>query len=84
MSDKTQNICEHLEVLSQRTIREKLMSFFEILSSQQGSNTFEIPFTISAMADYLSVDRSAMSREISKMREQGILTMKKRKITLLD
>lgn len=82
MSDKTQSICERLEVLSRRSIRERLISYFEILSSQAGSNTFEIPFTMSALADYLSVDRSAMSRELKKMREEGLLKIDRRKITL--
>jgi CRP-like cAMP-binding protein len=80
---KTQRICEHLEVLSQRSIRERLLSYFEILSVQNHNKTFELPFTISNMADYLSVDRSAMSRELSKMKEEGIIRMNKRKVTLL-
>lgn len=83
ISTKTQSICEHLEVLSQRSIRERLMSYFEILSSQTGSNTFELPFNMTVLADYLSVDRSAMSRELGKMRDDGLLEIKKKKITLL-
>lgn len=83
VSEKTQNICEHLEVLSQRSIRDKLLSFFEILSSKNNSNTFYIPFTMSILADYLSVDRSAMSREISKMKGDGIIKLDRRKVTLL-
>ncbi len=83
MSEKAQSICEHLEVLSQRSIRERLMSYFEILSAQKESKTIELPFTMSALADYLSVDRSAMSRELGKMRDEGIIKVDKRKITLL-
>lgn len=83
ISDKTQSVCEHLEVLSQRSIRERLSAYFEILSSKANSNSFEIPFTMTALADYLSVDRSAMSRELGKMKEEGLLRINKRKITLL-
>ena len=83
ISDKTQNVCEHLEVLSQRSIRERLNTYFEILACKADSNTFEIPFTMSALADYLSVDRSAMSRELGKMRDEGLLKIDRRKITLL-
>lgn len=83
ISEKTQSICEHLEVLSQRSIRDRLLSYFEILSAQNADNSFEIPFTMSALADYLSVDRSAMSRELSKMRDEGILEIHRRKVTLL-
>ena len=83
ISDKTQNVCEHLEVLSQRSIRERLNTYFEILASKTNSNTFELPFTMTALADYLSVDRSAMSRELGKMKDEGVIYINKRKITLL-
>lgn len=83
VQEKTQRICEHLEVLSQRSTRERLLSYFGILSAQKGSNTFELPFTISNLADYLSVDRSAMSRELGKMKDEGLIHMEKRKVTLL-
>ncbi len=82
ISEKTQSICEHLEVLSRRSIRERLFSYFEILSNKNNSRTFELPFTISALADYLSVDRSAMSRELKKMRDEDLIKMSKRKVTL--
>ena len=83
VSEKTQSICEHLEVLSQRSIRERLISYFEILSVQNNSKTFELPFTMSSLADYLSVDRSAMSRELGKMRNEGLVKIDHKKITLL-
>ena len=83
VSDKTQSICEHLEVLSQRTIRDRLLAYFEILATQHDSNSFELPFTLSALADYLSVDRSAMSRELGKMRDEQIVRMDRKTITLL-
>jgi CRP-like cAMP-binding protein len=83
VSGKTQDICEHLEVLSQRSIRERLLSYFDTLSSKNNSNTFIIPFTMSTLADYLSVDRSAMSRELSKMKEEGLIKIEKRHVTLL-
>ena len=82
VSEKTQSICEHLEVLSQRSIRERLISYFEILSVQNNSKTFELPFTMSSLADYLSVDRSAMSRELGKMRSEGLVKIDHKKITL--
>ena len=83
VQEKTQRICEHLEVLSQRSIRERLNAYFKILSTQKNSNTFELPFTISDLADYLSVDRSAMSRELGKMKDEGLIQMERRKVTLL-
>lgn len=83
VSEKTRNVCEHLEVLSQRSIRERLNSYFEILSSKADNKTFEIPFTMTTLANYLSVDRSAMSRELGKMKDEGLLKINKKKITLL-
>ena len=83
IQDKTQQICEHLEILSQRTIRDRICSYFEILSAKNESRQFEIPFTLSNMADYLSVDRSAMSRELGKMKEEGLIQMNRRQVTLL-
>ena len=78
IQDKTKQICEHLEVLSQRSIRERILCYFEILARQNNSKTFELPFTKSDMADYLSVDRSAMSRELQKMRKINIEVSKER------
>ena len=52
-------------------------------SLRQKSNSFHIPFTMSDLADYLSVDRSAMMRELKKMKEDGILSSEKRMVRLL-
>ena len=82
VSDKTKDICEHLEAVSQRSIRDKLMTYFETLSSKNNSNTFTIPFTMSSLADYLSIDRSAMSRELGKMKDEGLIYIEKRKVTI--
>lgn len=83
ISDKTQSVCEHLEVLSQRSIRERLITYFAILSTKNKSNTFILPFTMSSLADYLSVDRSAMSRELGKMRQDGVVEINRKTVTLL-
>ena len=82
VSDKTKDICEHLEAVSQRSIRDKLMTYFETLSSKNNSNTFTIPFTMSSLADYLSIDRSAMSRELGKMKDEGLIYIEKREVTI--
>ena len=84
VQEKAQRICEHLEVLSQRSTRERLLTYFRILAAQSGSDSFTLPFTISNLADYLSVDRSAMSRELGKMKKEGLISMDKRKIKLLQ
>lgn len=73
----------HIDVLSQRTLRSKLLSFFEYLKNERGSNSFILPLPLSDLADYLAVDRSAMMREIKKLNEEEVIKSARRKITLL-
>ncbi len=69
--------------MSKRTIREKLMSYFTYLAQKSGSNYFEIPFNKTELANYLSVDRSAMSTELKHMAEDGIIDFDKRQFHLI-
>lgn len=75
---------EKLTYMSQRSIREKLLSYLSAESMKQNSSVFDIPFNRQQMADYLSVDRSAMSNELSKMRKEGILEFNKNHFSLLE
>ena len=72
-----------IEILSKRTIREKLLSYFSILSSKNFSKNITLPYSLTNLADYLSVDRSAMMREIKTLIEDGIIEKKGNKIKLL-
>lgn len=74
---------EKLTFITQRSTRKKLLSYLSAESVRSGSADFTIPFDRQELADYLSVDRSAMSSELSKMREEGILTFRKNRFTLL-
>ncbi len=69
--------------LSKKTIRDKLMSYFTNMSIKRGSNYFELPYNKTELANYLSVDRSAMSTELSKMKEEGIIDFEKRQFHLI-
>ena len=73
----------HMDVLGQRTLRHKLMAYLGYLSRQKESPSFELPFSFTDCADYLAVDRSAMMREIGRMKEEGILDTQGARITLL-
>lgn len=84
ISQKAIQLSERLEVLSQRTIREKIQCYFSILSARAGSNHITLPFSYSTLADYLSVDRSAMMREMKKMKDQGLLRTARYEITLRE
>lgn len=72
-----------IEVLTKRTIREKLLGYFKILSTRSFSSSFAIPFSLTDLADFLSVDRSAMMREIKNLKDEGIIKKNGSKITLL-
>lgn len=72
-----------IEVLSKRTIREKLLSYFTILSSKNFSKTITLPFSLTNLADFLSVDRSAMMREIKTLIDEGFISKEGHKIKLL-
>ena len=72
-----------IEVLSKRTIREKLLSYFFILSSRDFSKSFTLPFSLTNLADYLSVDRSAMMRELKNLVDEGFISKNGNRIKLL-
>ena len=63
--------------ISQKTTRDKLRSYLSSKALQEGSNRFDIPLNRQELADYLGVDRSAMSSELGKMKAEGILDFKK-------
>ncbi len=83
ISDKNRKLMRKLGHMSQRSTREKLMSYLSEESSRQGSAVFTIPFNRQQLADFLSVDRSAMSNELRKMREDGLIAFEKSRFTLL-
>lgn len=72
-----------MDITSRRTTREKLMAYLDHASREAGSRTFHIPFDRQELADYLEVDRSGLSNEISKLRAEGVLESCKNKFTLL-
>lgn len=84
VAEQTRRLGRRVEVLSRRSIRDKLLCYFSIQALEAGSDTFALPFTLSALADYISADRSAMMRELKKMKEQGVVAVDGRKVTLLE
>ncbi len=74
---------QKLEILSKRTTRQKLMTYLLSVAKQQNSNAFTIPYDRQALADYLEVDRSGLSCEIGKLRQEGILKSHKSEFVLL-
>lgn len=73
-----------MEHLVKRNTREKILSFLSEQAEQAKNDSFEIPFDRQELADYLCVDRSAMSNELSKLKDEKILEFHKNKFTLLS
>ncbi|MBQ7935102.1 MAG: Crp/Fnr family transcriptional regulator [Clostridia bacterium] len=81
----TKNILFHqkIEITSKRTTQEKLMTYLLLQAKRNNSNRFNIPFDRQELADYLEVERSGLSVEISKLRQEGILQSRKHYFELL-
>ena len=73
---------EKLTHISRRTTREKLLSYLSAEAQRQGKSEFSVPFNRQQLADYLSVERSAMSAELSKMQKDGLLSVEKNRFSL--
>ena len=73
MARKLLNNARKLEHISRRSTRQKLLSYFTEQMNRNQSPAFDIPFTRQQLADYLAVDRSAMSSELSKMQKDGLI-----------
>ena len=83
ISEKNRKLVQKLAHMSMRSTREKLISYLSEESKNQNSSSFTIPFNRQQLADFLSVDRSAMSNELCKMRNDGLLEFDKNSFKLL-
>lgn len=84
VSTKNANLVQKIEYMSQRTTKEKLLSFLRMQSIKTKSNHFVITYNRQALADYLGVERSAMSAELSKLQKEGIIKYDKNEFILLQ
>lgn len=83
MATRTMALTEKIRHTSQRTLRKKLLSYLSAQAQKAGSSSFTIDFDRQALADYLGADRSALSAELGRMRDDGILTFRRNQFTLL-
>lgn len=83
IANKNLVLNEKIEIISKRTTREKVMHYLNTQARKTESSTFSIPFNRQEMADYLCVERSALSTELSKLQTEGFLSFKKNIFTLL-
>ena len=83
IAGKNRSLAGKIRHMSRRSTREKLLSYLLDQSILAGNDTFDIPFNRQQLADYLAVDRSAMSAELSKMQKEGLIQFKKNHFKLL-
>lgn len=83
ISEKNRKLVQKLGHMSKRTTREKLISYLSEEAEKQSSSSFIIPFNRQQLADFLSVDRSAMSNELCKMRGEGMIEFDRNRFKLL-
>lgn len=76
------NLSRRIFHTSSKSIRGRLLSYLSFQAVQHGSSDFEIPFNRQQLADYLSVDRSAMSNELSKMQRDGLIQVNRNHFSL--
>ena len=74
---------QKIEITSKHSTREKLMTYLFLQEKNTGSRTFTIPYNRQELADYLGVERSGLSAEISKLRNEKVLECKRSTFTLL-
>ena len=81
--DKVTSLNMRVELLTKRSTRDKLLGYFNLLSTRTLNKTFKLPFSLTDLADYLSVDRSAMMRELKLLKEEKFIKKNGKIITLL-
>ena len=73
IANKNRDLIRKVEAVSKRSIREKLLAYLSVQAQTQNSRYFEIPLGRVELAEYLCVDRSALTRELVKMKEDGLI-----------
>lgn len=81
--DRMAELNTRTEMLTHKSVRDKLLFYFNHLSTEEKKKKFTLPFSYTDLADYLVLDRSAMMRELSKMDNEGIIKKVGKEITLL-
>jgi CRP-like cAMP-binding protein len=83
LAGKNVSLINKIQYITQRSTREKLISYLSAEAKVSGNSSFDIPFNREELAEFLSVDRSAMSSELGRMKTDGFLTFRKNHFTLL-
>ena len=83
MNDRFKKLNEKIRILEKKTIRERLLEYFELQYKYTMQRTITLPFNLKDLADYLAINRSAMFRELRNLKDERIISVNGRRITLL-
>lgn len=83
VNSKMKLFSERIDIITRKGIRNKLLAFFEMMFKKNNSRNIYLSFTFTEMADYLGIDRSAMTRELGILKEEGFIKTTGKRITLL-
>lgn len=83
IAEKNKELMLKVEVVSKKTLREKIMAYLSIHAAKQGTEYFEVPLGRVELADYLCADRSALTRELTNMQNEGIIDFDRNTFRLL-
>ena len=83
LAEKTLRFHQRIEITAKRSTREKLLAYLSLQAKQAGSRSFTIEFDRQELADYLEVERSGLSAEISKLKKEGVINSRKNQFVLL-
>ena len=84
LAEKNLTLTRKMRHMARRTTREKLLSYLSAQALRSGGAEFDIPMDRQQLADYLAVDRSAMSAALGKLRDEGVLEFRKNHFRLLE
>lgn len=83
LADNNSKLIEKTEILSKKTLRGKIYAYLELVANDAGSKKFVIPFSRTDLANYLDADRSALTRELARMRDEGMIAFEKNTFEIL-
>ncbi len=83
LADNNTRLIEKAEILCKKTLRGKIMAYLEQESGNVGKDRFDIPFNRTDLANYLDADRSALTRELARMRDEGLIAFEKNTFEIL-
>lgn len=82
-AEKAQSLAMRINLISKKSLRKKLMAYFEYLSELKESDSFELDLSMSQLSSFLCIDRTSMTRELKNMCDEGLIARSGRKVTLL-